>query len=70
MSLAHIVREFQRGESPEALRSHYPALSLEQVYGAITFYLGSRQDVERTLWNESAKKMLTPLPIQHLPNSG
>jgi uncharacterized protein (DUF433 family) len=40
--LAHIVREFQRGESPEALRSHYPALSLEQVYGAITFYLGSQ----------------------------
>src|ERR1035441_5771197 len=44
--LAHIVREFQRGESPEALRSHYPALSLEQVYGAITFYLGSQEDVE------------------------
>jgi hypothetical protein len=44
--LAHIVREFQRGESPEAIRSHYPALSLEQVYGAITFYLGSREEVE------------------------
>jgi len=44
--LAHIVREFQRGESPEAIRSHYPSLSLEQVYGAITFYLGSQKDVE------------------------
>ena len=44
--LAHIVREFQCGESPEAIRSHYPALSLEQVYGAITFYLGNRKDVE------------------------
>lgn len=44
--LAHIVREFQRGESPEAIRSHYPALSLEQVYGAITFYLGSQEEVE------------------------
>ena len=47
--LAHIVREFQRGESPEAIRSHYPALSLEQVYGAITFYLGSQEDVERDI---------------------
>lgn len=47
--LAHIVREFQRGESPEAVRSHYPALSLEQVYGAITFYLGSQEDVERDI---------------------
>ena len=47
--LAHIVREFQRGESPEAIRSHYPALSLEQVYGAITFYLGRQEDVERDI---------------------
>ena len=44
--LAHIVREFQRGESAEAIRSYYPVLSLEQVYGAITFYLGSQEDVE------------------------
>jgi hypothetical protein len=47
--LAHIVREFQRGESAEAIRSHYPALSLEQAYGAITFYLGNREDVERDM---------------------
>jgi uncharacterized protein (DUF433 family) len=47
--LAHIVREFQRGESAEAIRSHYPALSLEQVYGAITFCLGNREDVERDI---------------------
>jgi uncharacterized protein (DUF433 family) len=47
--LTHIVRDFQQGESPEAIRSHYPALSLEQVYGAITFYLGSREEVERDI---------------------
>ncbi|MCC6587204.1 MAG: DUF433 domain-containing protein [Bryobacterales bacterium] len=44
--LAHIVRQFQEGESPEAIRSHYPTLDLEQVYGAITFYLGNREEVE------------------------
>lgn len=44
--LAHIVREFQRGESAEAVRAHYPALSLEQVYGAIAFYLGGKEEVE------------------------
>ena len=47
--LAHIGREFQCGESPEAIRLQYPALSLEQVYGAITFYLGSPEDVERDI---------------------
>ncbi len=49
MPLAHIVREFQRGESAEAIRSHYPAVSLEQVYGAITFYLGRQEAVERDI---------------------
>lgn len=44
--LAHLVREFQQGEPPEAIRSHYPALSLEQVYGAIAFYLGHKDQVE------------------------
>jgi len=43
--LAHVVREFQHGELPEAIRSHYPTLTLEQVYGAITFYLGSKEEV-------------------------
>src|SRR5580704_9122643 len=44
--LARIAHEFQSGESPEAIRSHYPTLSLEAVYGAITFYLGHRDEVE------------------------
>jgi len=47
--LAHMVREFQRGELPEAIRSHYPTLSLEQVYGAITFYLGAKEEVEKDM---------------------
>jgi uncharacterized protein (DUF433 family) len=45
--LAHIVRQFQQGEPPEAIRLHYPTLNLEQVYGAITFYLGNKEEVEK-----------------------
>ena len=44
--LDFIVDEFRRGESPEAIRSDFPTLSLEQVYGAITFYLGHPDEVE------------------------
>jgi uncharacterized protein (DUF433 family) len=44
--LDFIVREFEQGESPEAIRSDFPTLSLEQVYGAITFYLGHKDEVE------------------------
>jgi uncharacterized protein (DUF433 family) len=47
--LAHLVREFQQGEPPEAIRSHYSTLSLEQVYGAITFYLGHKSEVENDI---------------------
>jgi hypothetical protein len=47
--LANIVREFQDGQSPEAIRSAYPTLTLEQVYGAITFYLGHRSEVDEDL---------------------
>ena len=62
---------FQRGESPEAIRSHYPALRLEQVYGAITFYLGNQKDAGSDIArNASAKRMLSLQPIQRLPKSG
>ncbi len=47
--LGFIVREFQHGEPPEAIRSHYPTLSLEQVYGAVTFYLGHKDEVEKAI---------------------
>jgi len=44
-----IVREYRKGEPPEAIRFHYPTLSLEQVYGAITFYLGHQNEVESVI---------------------
>lgn len=44
--MAHLVREFQYGQPPEAIRSHYPTLILEQVYGAVAFYLGAQGNVE------------------------
>ena len=47
--LAHIVREFQHGASPESIRSNYPTLTLEQVYRAFTFYLGNKEEVERDI---------------------
>lgn len=47
--LACIVREFQDGQSPEAIRSTFPTLTLEQVYGAITFYLGHPAEVDEDM---------------------
>ena len=47
--LAVVVHEFRNGESPEAIRSHYSTLTLEQIYGSITFYLGNKEQVDRDI---------------------
>ena len=38
-----------RGESPEGIAESFPALDLEQVYGAIAFYLGHRDTIDAYL---------------------
>ena len=43
--LVRIVRDFQNGESPEAIRAHYPTRTIEQVNGAIAFYLDHKSEV-------------------------
>ena len=52
--LACIVREFH-GQSPEAIRSAFPTLTLEQVYGAITSYLGHRAEVDEDIATREAR---------------
>lgn len=47
--LARIVVPFQNGAPPEAIRLDFPTLTLEQVYGAITFFLANTTEVERDL---------------------
>jgi len=47
--LDSVVAAFQQGHSPETIRQQYPALSLEDVYGAITYYLAHVGEVEEYL---------------------
>lgn len=49
MSLDSIVYAFLSGQSAEAIAQAFPVLNLEQVYGAITYYLAHRDDVDRYL---------------------
>ena len=67
VSLASIVLQFKDGASPESIRENFPALSLEQVYGAVAFFLGHEEEVEANLretekqW-EAFRKTADPLP--------
>jgi uncharacterized protein (DUF433 family) len=47
--LDSIVAGFAQGHSSETLQQQYPALSLEEVYGAITYYLAHTDEVNAYL---------------------
>ena len=49
VSLDSVVYQFLQGESPEAIVQAFPSLSLEQVYGGITFYLAHRAEIDAYL---------------------
>ena len=49
ISLDSIVYAFRRGASPETIKSSFPTLTLEQIYGAIAFYLSRQSEVDEYL---------------------
>lgn len=49
ISLDSVVYSFLNGESPESIAQNFPLLSLEQIYGAITFYLANRDLIDAYL---------------------
>lgn len=49
VSLDSVVYAFLSGESPESIAQNFSLLSLEQVYGAIAFYLANRELVDKYL---------------------
>ncbi len=50
VSLESVIIPFLDGLSPEVIASEcFPSLSLEQVYGAITFYIAHRSELEANM---------------------
>jgi uncharacterized protein (DUF433 family) len=55
VSLDSVVYAYRQGESPESIMDAFPVLTLEQVYGAIAFYLAHRSKVDGYLDNRRAE---------------
>src|SRR4051812_7724519 len=55
VSLDSIVLAHQDGLSPEAIADSFPTLSLEQIYGAIAFYLRHRAEIDAYLAEQEAR---------------
>jgi uncharacterized protein (DUF433 family) len=54
VSLDSIVYHFVEGQSAETIAQAFPTLTLEEVYGAIAFYLGHRPEIDDYLKHQEA----------------
>lgn len=54
VSLDSIVHAFWRGQTAESIAQSFPVLTLEQVYGALTFYLGNKSEIDLYLQRAKA----------------
>jgi len=63
ISLDSVVYAFKRGAAPETIKRSFPLLSLEEIFGAITFYLAHEQEIDAYLekseadWEIQSKEM-------------
>ena len=72
VSLASIIHEYRDGAAAETIRQNFPTLSLEQIHGAIAFYLGHQQEAETYLsalekkWDQLERTLEPASPeLQH-----
>jgi uncharacterized protein (DUF433 family) len=49
VSLDSIVYAFLRGAAPEGIAQSYPVLSLEEIYGAVAYYLANQAEIDELL---------------------
>ena len=49
ISLDSIIYAFKRGAAPESIQRAFPLLTLEEIYGTITFYLAHVQEIDTYL---------------------
>jgi uncharacterized protein (DUF433 family) len=55
VSLDSVIQAWREGNNPEAIATQFPAISPEQVYGAIAFYLHNRPDIDAYLAQQEQK---------------
>jgi len=67
-----VIAAFDQGHSAETIAQQYPALTLEEIYGAITYYLANKPEVEQYLrrqdvvWMQEREKAVASLVIARL----
>jgi uncharacterized protein (DUF433 family) len=49
VSLDSVVYAYRRGASPESIQRSFPSITLEQVHGALAFYLSHQVEIDKYL---------------------
>ncbi|MCX6594328.1 MAG: DUF433 domain-containing protein [Acidobacteria bacterium] len=52
VSLDSVVCAYLRGESPEGIAESFPALRLDQVFGALAYYIANQELIDDYLTRE------------------
>jgi uncharacterized protein (DUF433 family) len=55
VSLDSVIHAYLAGHTPQAIVNDFPTLMLEQVHGAIAFYLRNRQELDEYLKEQQAR---------------
>jgi uncharacterized protein (DUF433 family) len=54
VTIDSIVHGYWSGRSPEAIAADFPSLTLEQIHGAIAFYLRRRDELDQYLTEQDS----------------
>jgi uncharacterized protein (DUF433 family) len=49
VSLDSVVYAYRRGASPESIQRSFSSLTLEQIHGALAFYLANQPEIDKYL---------------------
>jgi uncharacterized protein (DUF433 family) len=65
VALDSIVRRFWAGDAPESIVQSFPVLTLEQVYGAIAYYLRHQEDIDTYLQQAEVEEAAIVAQLRH-----
>lgn len=54
VSLDSVVLAYHEGWTPERIASSFPSVTLEQIHGALAYYLHNQEQVDRLLASQAA----------------
>ena len=69
VSLDSLVHAFRQGESPETICQNFELLRLEEVYGAIAFYLANQVGIDEYLQRQEGKSQDASHRNEGLPST-